>query len=575
MNTNVKPQTVAFWSFVPFCLAVCLLAVALLGPVAVSAQTPGPRSSRSLSAEEQAQINTAATEPAEAEPAARMSADELDSLVASIALYPDPLLIQVLAASTYPLEVIQLKQWMDKNKKLKGKALADAVTQKNWDPSVQALSAFPAVVAKLANDIEWTTDLGNAFLAQQDDLMDSVQTLRAKAQANGALKSNDKQTVGTEDTNNGKQAITIESAQRDVVYVPSYNTKYVYRDSGSSSSSSDSGDSSYYSGYSGDSGYSSGSDDGYSYLAYAAGAAAGAAAGYYWGNYNWRDGYAEVNYKNSYNQNWNNKNNNWSNNGNNSNNANNWNNNASNSNASKWSNNGSNSNNNANTLSNRANNLNGSDRSAQRATQGSGRWQHDPSHRGNAPYANRDLGNRMEQANNRLAGGAGNRASQASGADAANQVARGNQPSQLSRTNSGNQLARGNSTRPAGSGSARPSTRPPNGGAPNRVGNRVPSNWPSTARGGAFGPANGDVARAFSGRGAQSMGPQGAFRGGPPRGLNAGGPPMRGGPPMGGGFRGGPPGGGFPGGGPPMGGGPPPGGPPMGGAPPPPPPPPP
>jgi hypothetical protein len=533
MNTNIKPHPVPSWSFVPFRVAVCLLSVALLGAAAAgAAQTPG------LSPEGQTQINTSSTEPAEAEPAARISADELAALVASIALYPDPLLIQVLAASTYPLEVIQLKQWMDKNKKLKGKALADAVTQQNWDPSVQGLSAFPAVVDKLANDIQWTTDLGNAFLAQQDDLMDSVQTLRAKAQANGVLKSNDKQTVGTEDTNDGKQAITIESAQRDVVYVPSYNTKYVYRDSGSSSSSSDSGDSSYsnYSGYSGDSGYSSGSDDGYSYLAYAAGAAAGAAAGYYWGNYNWRDGYPEVNYKNYYNQNWNNKNNNWSNNGNNSNNANNWNNSASNS------------------------------RSAQRATQGTGRWQHDPSHRGNAPYANRDLGNRMEQANNRLAGGAGNRPSQASGASAANQLARGNQPSQLSRANSGNQLARGNSTRPAGSGSARPSTRPPNGGAPNRVGNRIPSNWPSSARGGAFGPANGDVARAFSGRGAQSMGPQGGFRGGPPRGLNAGGPPMRGGPP-GGGFRGGPPGGGFPGGGPPM------GGPPMGGAPPPPPPP--
>jgi hypothetical protein len=143
--------------------------------------------------------------------------------------------------------------------------------------------------------------------------MDSVQTLRAKAQANGALKSNDKQTVGTEDTNDGKQAITIESAQRDVVYVPTYNTQYVYRDSGYSSSSSDSGDSSYstdsgYSGNSGYSGYSSGSDSAYSYLAYAA----GAAAGYAWGNYNWRDGYPEVNYKNyynsRYNQNWNNKN---------------------------------------------------------------------------------------------------------------------------------------------------------------------------------------------------------------------------------------------------------------------------
>ena len=564
MNTNAQPQTVAFWKFAACSFAVCLLGIALLGAVAVSAQTLAP----GAGPEGQTQINTTATDSAEAETGAKLSADELDSMVAPIALYPDPLLIQVLAASTYPLEVIQLKQWMNKSKKLKGKALADAVAQKNWDPSVQALSAFPAVVDKLANDIEWTTDLGNAFLAQQDDLMDSVQTLRAKAQANGALKSNDKQTVGTENTNNGKQAITIEPAQRDVVYVPTYNTQYVYRDSGSSSSSTDSGDSSYsnYSGYSGDSGYSgysSGSDDGYSYLAYAAGAATGAAAGYYWGNYNWRDGNAEVNYKNYYNQNWNNKNNNWSNNGNNSNNARN------------WSNNASNSNSNAGNWSKKANNLNGSDRSAQRATQGTGKWQHDPSHRGNAPYSNRDLANRMEQANNRLAGGAGNRASQASRTNGADQLARSNRASQLSRVNSGNQLARGNSARSAGSGSARPSTRPPNAGAANRVGNRVPSTWPSTARGGAFGPSNGNLARSFSGRGAQSLGPQGGFRGGPPRGLNAGVPPgggFRGAPP-GGGFRGGPPGGGFPGGGPPMGGGFPGGGPPMGGAPPPPPPP--
>jgi hypothetical protein len=560
MNTNIKSHS--SWSFVPLCLAVCLLGLTLPGPLAVdAAQPPGLSSSPGLSSEGQTQINTTATEPADAEPTARMSSDELASLVAPIALYPDPILIQVLAASTYPLEVVRLKQWMDKNKKLKGKELADAVSQQNWDPSVQALSAFPTIVDKLANDIEWTTDLGNAFLTQQDDLMDAVQTLRAKAQANGVLKSNDKQTVGTEATNEGALAITIESAQRDVVYVPSYNTQYVYRDSGSSSSSSDSGDSNY-SNYSGDSGYSSGSDDGYSYLAYAAGAATGAAAAYYWGNYNWRDGYAEVNYKNYYNQNRNNKNNNWSNNGNNSNNAKN------------WSNNASNSNSNASNWSNKANYLNGSDRSAQRATQGTGQWQHDPSHRGNAPYGNRDLANRMEQANNRLGGGAGNRASQASGTNGADQLARSSRASQLSRTNPGNQLTRGSSARPAGSGSARPSTRPPNSGAPNRVGNRVPSNWPSTARGGAFGPSNGNLARSFSGRGAQSMGPQSGFRGGPPRGLNAGGPPMgagfRGGPP-GGGFRGGPPGGGFPGGGPPMGGFPG-GGPPMGGAPPPPPP---
>src|SRR5436305_13597261 len=104
--------------------------------------------------------------------------DQLDSLVAPITLYPDPMLAQILAASTYPLEIIQLKQWMDKNKSLKGKALADAVAKQPWDPSVQGLVAYPDVVTRMADNIQWTTDLGNAFLAQQSDVMDAVQRMR-------------------------------------------------------------------------------------------------------------------------------------------------------------------------------------------------------------------------------------------------------------------------------------------------------------------------------------------------------------------------------------------------------------
>jgi len=92
--------------------------------------------------------------------------EQLDSLVAPIALYPDPLLAQTLAASTYPLEIIQLQQWLEKNKNLKDKVLADAVAKESWDPSVQALAALPDVVKRLADDIRWTTDLGNAFLAR-------------------------------------------------------------------------------------------------------------------------------------------------------------------------------------------------------------------------------------------------------------------------------------------------------------------------------------------------------------------------------------------------------------------------
>src|SRR5438445_3264310 len=119
----------------------------------------------------------------------KLTNDQLDSLVAPIALYPDQLLSQTLVASTYPLEIIQLQQWLEKNKNLKDKALASAVQKQNWDPSIQAMAAFPDVVKRLADDIQWTTDLGNAFLAQESDVMDAVQSMRAKAQSKGTRKT--------------------------------------------------------------------------------------------------------------------------------------------------------------------------------------------------------------------------------------------------------------------------------------------------------------------------------------------------------------------------------------------------
>ena len=128
----------------------------------------------------------------------KLSSGELDSLVAPIALYPDPLLAQTLAASTYPLEIIQLQQWMDRNKNLQGKALADAVAKQTWDPSVQGLVEFPDVVQRMAGNVQWTTDLGNAFLAQQTDVMDAVQRMRAKAQGTGNLKTSAQSVVKTE-----------------------------------------------------------------------------------------------------------------------------------------------------------------------------------------------------------------------------------------------------------------------------------------------------------------------------------------------------------------------------------------
>src|SRR6516164_6527537 len=158
---------------------------------------------------------------------AKIPADQLDSLVAPVALYPDPMLAQVLAAATYPLEIIQLQQWLEKNKNLKDKALADAVAKQPWDPSVQALAALPDVVKRLANDIQWTTDLGNAFLAQQNDVMDAVQRMRKKAQDKGNLKPSEQQKVETK-VIESKPTIIIEQANPQVVYVPSYNPTVVY-----------------------------------------------------------------------------------------------------------------------------------------------------------------------------------------------------------------------------------------------------------------------------------------------------------------------------------------------------------
>lgn len=159
--------------------------------------------------------------------AAKIPPDQLDSLVAPVALYPDPMLAQTLAASTYPLEIIQLQQWLEKNKNLKDKALADAVKKQDWDPSVQALAALPDVVKQLAENVKWTTDLGNAFLAQQDDVMAAVQRMRKKAQDAGNLKPSKEQKVETHTIEN-KQVIVIQQSNPEVVYVPSYNPTVVY-----------------------------------------------------------------------------------------------------------------------------------------------------------------------------------------------------------------------------------------------------------------------------------------------------------------------------------------------------------
>jgi Protein of unknown function (DUF3300) len=153
-----------------------------------------------------------------------LSPQQLDNLVAPVALYPDPVLSTVLAASTYPLEVVEAQQWLQQNSNLRGAPLMDAAKQQEWDASVQAVVAFPDALRLLSNDIRWTTDLGNAFLAQQADVMTAVQRMRARAQANGKLTTTPQQVVTTDAQN----AIEIQPANPQVVYVPVYQPAYVW-----------------------------------------------------------------------------------------------------------------------------------------------------------------------------------------------------------------------------------------------------------------------------------------------------------------------------------------------------------
>jgi len=153
--------------------------------------------------------------------------EEIEQLVAPIALYPDALVAQVLMASTYPLEIVQAARWSKANPSLKDKALQDALEKQPWDPSVKSLTAFPSILVMMSDKLDWTQKLGDAFLAQQKDVMDAAQRLRAKAQAAGNLKTSKEQTVTTT-TEGGTTVIKIEPANPEVVYVPSYNTTVVY-----------------------------------------------------------------------------------------------------------------------------------------------------------------------------------------------------------------------------------------------------------------------------------------------------------------------------------------------------------
>jgi len=199
-------------------LGTVVVAVFVAGLATIQAQTPPAQPA-------------AAAAPAPANKAPPFKQEELESLLAPIALYPDALLAQIFMASTYPLEVVEAARWSKEHPDVKGDAVAGAVQSQTWDPSVKSLVAFPSVLEKMNEKIDWTQKLGDAFLAQQKDVMQAVQILRDKAKKTGNLKSTKEVTVKEEPAPAGSpapQTIIIESPDPEVVYVPTYNSSVVY-----------------------------------------------------------------------------------------------------------------------------------------------------------------------------------------------------------------------------------------------------------------------------------------------------------------------------------------------------------
>jgi hypothetical protein len=412
-------------------------------------KTPKESTAKETTPKEGTAKESAAPDSAAAAVEAKIPPEQLESLVAPIALYPDDLLAQTLVASTYPLEIVQLQQWLAKHPELKDKALADAVAKQPWDPSIQSMAAVPELVKRLGNDIQWTTDLGNAFLAQQADVMDAVQRMRKKAQDKGALESNEQQKVETKVIEE-KTIIVVESANPEVVYVPSYSPTVVY------------GASPYY------------PYPPIYYPPYYAGAAfVSFGIGMMWGaamwggaccGCGWHGGSVNVNVHNNFNQ---------------------------------------------------------INHNVNRGGAGGGNWQHNPQHRGGAPYGNRATqnkyggGSRGASASNRM-GGKGQ-------AGVSNRAAGGAGSAGVSNRAGGGSRSPSASTRPAGGSSSR-------GG--NQIGNRsMPKSSSSRSSGFSGGSRgySGSSARSSSSRGSSSMGSRGGYGGGSRGGGSRGGGGGRGG----------------------------------------------
>jgi hypothetical protein len=165
---------------------------------------------------------TQSNEPSPVVPA-QQSSQELQQLVAPIALYPDALVSQILAGASYPTEIVEADRWMQEHSNLKGQELANEVDKQLWDPSVKALTQFPSVLANMDKNLSWTSSLGEAYANQPQDVMDAVQVMRARAQKAGNLKSNKQVKVESQG-----QTIVIEPADPEIVYVPAYNPWLVF-----------------------------------------------------------------------------------------------------------------------------------------------------------------------------------------------------------------------------------------------------------------------------------------------------------------------------------------------------------
>ena len=172
-----------------------------------------------------AQQDAQAPQALQAPPYAQQTPDQLQQLVAPIALYPDSLVAQILAASTFPEQVVEADRWLQLNPDLKGDALGQAIDPQPWDPSVKALTAFPSVLGNMDKNLSWTSSLGDAYYNQQQDVMVAVQVMRQRAQAAGNLQSTSQQTVEDQDS-----TITIQPTDTEVVYVPAYDPWLVYGD---------------------------------------------------------------------------------------------------------------------------------------------------------------------------------------------------------------------------------------------------------------------------------------------------------------------------------------------------------